>query len=957
MKSKILTPLGKYSLTAACVAFALAQSSFAAGTDTVKMPGLTAPAQVTRDTLGIAHIEAKNEHDLFFLQGYTSAEDRLFQMDTTRRIASGTLAELLGEGALAQDVQLRTIGLRRAAERSLAVQSTRVLAALNAYADGVNTFVSSHPLPPEYGALELTKFDPWTPVDSLAVAKAIAFQRSFDNDILPTVTLLTYQQAGQLLGFDGAALYFEDLFRSAPFDPAVTLSDSPTAATTKTSLVSRNKIAEQALKQFPPGSLKLCADYIDRVKDLPAFRETLDPAKHAGSNEWGVDGAHTTTGNPMLANDTHLPLGAPNLFYPIHISGGRINAAGSSVAGVPGVIIGQTPRISWGATVSYADVTDAFMEQIVPDVNSPSGLSIVHQGQNEPIIPIPEVFRKNNFDGVPDNLTVVPPGGAVPPVTLIVLRRNNGPIVNLDLAHGIALSIQYTGFSPTREIETFLTWNSAQDLGDFQRGLQYFDVGSINWACSDVRGNIAFFSSSEIPVREDLQASTVNGLPPSLLRNGTGGNDWLPVQHAQPGQATPYEILPAEEMPHAINPPAGWFVNCNNDPLGHTLDNNPLNQLRPGGGLYYLSSFYESYRAGRVTQLLQQKLSSGTGKISFADMKQIQADTVLIDAQVFVPHILQAFADAQTSAEPTLAAFTSNPRLVEAVQRLAAWDFSTPTGIPEGYDSTDSPSLLAAPSEQEIASSVAATTYNVWRGQFIRNTIDAPLTPFGLPLADDEHAVIAVRNLLDQFPSTGGVGASGINFFNVPGVAAAADRRDILILKSLADCLDLLAGDSFATTFNHSTNLDDYRWGKLHRVVLGHILGDPFSIPSAGGAWPAPLPGLAGIPVDGGFSTVDVGNPIGGVRSDNSDAFMFDHGPAHRLISEATPTGIRAIMSSPGGPSGVLGSPYYTSLLPGWLSNDGFPLLMHKHDVDANAASATRYIPADTSKKTFSPKF
>src|SRR4030095_8302223 len=139
--------------------------------------------------------------------------------------------------------------------------------------------------------------------------------------------------------------------------------------------------------------------------------------------------------------------------------------------------------------------------------------------------------------------------------------------------------------------------------------------------------------------------------------------------------------------PHVINPSAGWFVNCNNDPLGHTLDNNPLNQLRPGGGLFYLSSFYESYRAGRVAELLQQKLSAGTRKISFDDMQQIQADTALIDAQVFVPYIVRAYAHAQTSAEPALAAFVSKARLAEAVQRLSLWDFSSPTGIPEGYDS------------------------------------------------------------------------------------------------------------------------------------------------------------------------------------------------------------------------------------------------------------------------------
>src|SRR6185369_17516531 len=185
----------------------------------IKLPELKAAVQVVRDGAGVAHILAGNEHGLFFFQGYVHAQDRLFQMDVNRRLASGTLAELLGQGALAQDVQLRTIGLRRAAERSLAVQSSRVRAALDAYAQGVNVWVGSHPLPPEYGALELTRFAPWTPVDSLTVVKVIAFQRSFDNDIGPTVTLLTYQQAGRALGFDGAALFFEDLFRSAPFDP------------------------------------------------------------------------------------------------------------------------------------------------------------------------------------------------------------------------------------------------------------------------------------------------------------------------------------------------------------------------------------------------------------------------------------------------------------------------------------------------------------------------------------------------------------------------------------------------------------------------------------------------------------------------------------------------------------------------------------------------------------------
>src|SRR5262245_25196984 len=225
----------------------------------VSLRGLTAEARIARDDYGMAHVYARNDHDLFFLQGYAQAEDRLFQMDVSRRLGSGQLAELLGEEALPMDVQLRTIGLHRAAERSLSVLSPRVRAVVEAYAAGVNAFVASHPLPPEYGVLELTRFEPWAPLDTVIVAKLITFQRSFDLDIEPTITLLTYQQAGQALGFDGTALYFEDLFRTAPFDPAVTLPDAAVAFTGNVAgsdLRARTELA--AAGRLHPAAMKLC---------------------------------------------------------------------------------------------------------------------------------------------------------------------------------------------------------------------------------------------------------------------------------------------------------------------------------------------------------------------------------------------------------------------------------------------------------------------------------------------------------------------------------------------------------------------------------------------------------------------------------------------------------------------------------------------------------------------------
>src|SRR2546425_5612902 len=191
------------------------------------LSGLDAAARITRDADGVPHIFADNEHDLFFLQGWVHAEDRLFQMDMQRRQAAGTLAELLGPGALPSDVQLRTIGLQRAAVRSLPLLSARARAALEAYAQGVNASAAAHALPLEYGALKLTKFAPWSALDSAAIGKLLAFGLSFDlDDISRTVALKTYQQVGKAVGFDGTALFFQDVFRSAPFDRASTIPDA-----------------------------------------------------------------------------------------------------------------------------------------------------------------------------------------------------------------------------------------------------------------------------------------------------------------------------------------------------------------------------------------------------------------------------------------------------------------------------------------------------------------------------------------------------------------------------------------------------------------------------------------------------------------------------------------------------------------------------------------------------------
>jgi penicillin amidase len=905
------------------------------------LPGLHASASVTRDVDGIAHIDAADAHDLFFLQGWVHAGDRLFQMDVTRRQASGTLAELLGERALDGDVQARTIGLRRAAERSLPVQSAEGRAALEAYAAGVNAWVASNPLPDRYAVLQVTRFEPWTPVDSLVIGKAIAFSLSFDDDTGLTTIAQTYQAIGAAAGFDGAALFSEDLFRSQPFSDASTVPDATAAAAT--SAAAASGATGTAARSLPAPALKLAKDYGARAAAVPFLAQAADRSFALGSNEWAISGRFTRTGAPIVANDPHLSLDTPSTFYPIALHAGSLRVQGEGFAGSPYVILGQNERIAWGATTNPMDVTDWYVEQIRPDPTSPSLLSTVYKGQLEHVLAIPETFRVNRpAPGQQDRIVVAPPGGNVPPATLIVPRRNNGPIVMLDRTHGIALSVQYTGFSPTRELDTFRLFDSARNLDEFRQALTNFDVGSQNWAYADVDGHIAYFTSAEMPLREDLEAGHVTGLPPYFLRNGTGGNEWLPATHHYPGQALPYEILPPQEMPQVVDPPAGFFVNANNDPAGTTLDNNPLNQVRPTGGLYYLNVGYDGFRGGRITEMVRGAVAAGA-RLTTDDVKNQQADVTLLDAEFFTPYLVAALTRARTSATPALAALAADPRVAQAGARLAAWDRTTPTGIVEGYDASDANGQRLPPSATEVANSVAATIYSVWRSRYVNNVIDAHIAPYGLPRPGSDEAMKALRTLLLTFDSRHGVGASGLDFYAVPGVSDAADRRDVLLLKSLSDALDLLAGPDFDAAFHRSTNQADYRWGKLHRVTFDAVLGPPWSIPPAGGAFPAPLPGLSGVPTDGGFNTVDASSHD--ARADSVDDFTFGGGPVRRFVAQRQPGGMRAVSALPGGTSETLGSPYYLNLLPRWLTNDTYPVRLRQSDLVHATASVAIYLP------------
>ncbi|MGH8241385.1 MAG: penicillin acylase family protein, partial [Steroidobacteraceae bacterium] len=233
------------------------------GSELIKrLDGLSDVGKIVRDDDGIAHVFARNERDMLFLQGWTHARDRLFQMDISRRQADGTLAELLGAGALPSDVQLRTIGIRRSAERSVALLPASVRSALDAYANGVNAYVARHALPTEYGALEITKLRPWTATDSVSLIKMLAFATGFDLvDLDRSNRLNAYSAAGAAQGFNGAALLLEDMNRFARFEVTATIPDASAATPPRTPVkrlftnaLSANDTQKRGSVRCQPGS-------------------------------------------------------------------------------------------------------------------------------------------------------------------------------------------------------------------------------------------------------------------------------------------------------------------------------------------------------------------------------------------------------------------------------------------------------------------------------------------------------------------------------------------------------------------------------------------------------------------------------------------------------------------------------------------------------------------------------
>jgi len=438
---------------------------------TLSMPGLRAPVEVIRDRWGTPHLYARDEHDLFFAQGYVHAQDRLFQMELGRWIGNGTVAAAVGPGGLATDRLIRTLGLRQVAEKAWASMQGEVRGFLEAYAAGVNARISGEPLPVEFPMMGVSP-SPWTPVDTLVRANLFSMMLS-GNHRLEILRARMVAEAGEAIA---AAL----LPPNAPESPIIV----PPEARRYEGL--RGVAAFEGL------------DGMDRMLG--------DPNIVSGSNNWVVHGSRTESGKPLLANDVHIGLGIPGAWYENGLHGGRFDLVGHSLAGGPFVQIGHNGKIAWGMSNLGPDTQDFYLEK-VDDPKAPTRYE--YQGE---------------WHGLELRKEEIPVLGQTP-VTLTVQRTRHGPIMNgamtrlLEGQEPMALRWALEDCRPL--MDAVMQMNLAQTCEEFRAALKLWEMPGQNFVFADAQGNIGYQATGKIPVRP----RTHGGLVP--MPGWTGEYEWL----------------------------------------------------------------------------------------------------------------------------------------------------------------------------------------------------------------------------------------------------------------------------------------------------------------------------------------------------------------------------------------------------------------------------------------------
>ena len=888
----------------------------------LSFPELSGTVHVARDRYGIAHITAESFFDLGFAQGYVLGNDRLQQMDILRRVGAGELAELYGSfepRLIEADLEMR-FHRHKATARSAWQQlkasredeDIELVALLQGFSAGVNAYASdlqagTYSVDP---ALQLAfnpdAFRPWTPVDSLVLGRFQAYALSYTANEEIELTEL-YQRSVET--FDNAAPpghaehHVERFRRRGASQDLVRLS--PIARVPTVQLP--GQLAHISSAATPrPGSPTIPDSLLSNARHF--FRRKLPLGPHAftsplaGSNSWAVAPA-LGGGRAFLAGDQHLTLPNPTILYPTHLTiPGRIDIEGVTFPGIPGVVLGHNGRLAWSTTVVNHDVNDVYLERVVP-CPAPSGKCVRFQDKDVAIETWQEEvavgFRGEVDEVVSATYERVPHHGPIIPTV------RDGQII--PTTGNEALSVRYTGYSPSHEIRAFFGLWHADTVEKGFAALRHFKFGGQNFVLADTRGNIGWSTAAQVPGRPS-EARTWH---PTKARDGNAPFFILPGD----GSAEWGSDIPIAALPQVLNPPSGRIVTANSDPWGSTFDGNPLNESLEHDVPYVGALYAVGFRTERITERIDESPSH-----SVATMAAIQNDTrspmggrlrnFLVETRPGDSHANLA-VQSWFSALP----MARKARLLAAIETLAQWSLETPAGTG-----------LVDP--QTAIDSRATTIFNVWVHFVLERAFGDEFRAIG-------KSVYGVNSQLTSRTLVAALSAPeslATGFAPETKQALLCDNMetketescDLVALQALDEALQWLTSSAGFGTADPSS----WRWGRLHTLTFRPFIPDPeLHVPPADD----PNPDWRnGYPTAGDQFTVAAAN--GGY---NDRDFTHASGAAQRFIAEI-PTGgqITAHMALPGGTVFSAFSPHYRDLADEfYVQGKHFPLPYQVQDV------------------------
>lgn len=834
----------------------------------LRIPGLSGPVQAVYDAHGILHITCQTDDDCIAAMGYFHAANRFFFMDFVRTSMRGRLGQLTKGGALvlARDFATRKLMTTASGEpleeAIVAGLSPRTRAFMDRYAAGVNAWLADAragrngaEFSIEYNFPLIIKDNiaDWEPADTAAFALYM-----FDD-----LANVSYDEIaiGNAMNSGIPQNFLADFFQTRPAFPSFTVTDSGETFPS-------NKRAQRPAKPL---------DWSALTARATPFRSVLADAQAAlshnpralgsegadrGSNNWIVGPSRSATNKPILANDPHLALTNPPIWFPIEIDSkssgtGTFHAAGGSIPGLPAIFSGHNEDIAWGVTTIYYDLADVYTETL-----NDAGTAVIFNGEEVAI-----TTRDFTFE---DHSTT-------PPTTITQTFEyvpHHGVIVSKDVAAKTAVSVRWLPYTETvTDFDAFFGLLTSQTVADARQALASITTSNQNFVVIDSAGDIGWFPMGKVPKREwDLQA-----YPAWLPLPGDGTAEWS-------GFHTP------EELPQMINPANDFIATANQDIMGSTADGDPTND-----GHNVLQAYPKAIgaRQARIVELIQ-----ATPQHTPETMLTAQSDTYSLLGEIIVPALLAATTDGMF-----------DPETSALLSALDAWEFTCPTGL------TSSDPLMTAnnKSTDPVATreSIGCSAFHTVLYEVLRAAYADEMGPLTYTVDPDptrrlnyqqELVNLLVLTLREPTALT-----SPDAYWDNVNTDGPDETREQIFIAALTQSAALLH-DKYGAP-------DEWRWGRLHQLSLN----SPFAAVSAS------LTSYNAGPYanDGGLLTVDVANPRD--RGSDLD-FSHTNGPSIRTVIEMTDNGPSLLFQLPGGTSLDRNSDLFNQLMPNWLTNTAVPV-------------------------------